>query len=127
MVSLYLPKHIKGDKSIIRFQHGIWVGRDDANNCHTILSEYKQYLSRTVRRLPTEDRSDKKIFEQWLNIQSTLHPDEDTDIFEDIDFEDPTNQTDEIDPDQMVITSLNNAMFDINNVNQQGTRELGSI
>ena len=80
------------------------------------LSEDNQYPSRTVKRLPIEDRFDNNIFEKLLNIQSTLHPDEDTDISEEVDFEDPTNQTGEIDPDQMVITSLKNDVFDINSI-----------
>ena len=125
LFSLSLPKHIKGDKSIIRFQHGIWVGRDDANNCHIILSEDKQYLSRTVKRLPIQDRFNNNIVDQLLKIQNTLHPDEETDTFEDPDFEDPTNPTDEIDPEQMVITSLEHDVFDIKK-HQQGIRELGS-
>ena len=68
--------------------------------------EDKQYLFRSVKRLPIEDRYDKMVFDKLMPLQDILQPDEE------IDFETPhgTNGTD---IDHMVISMIKQGTFDV--------------
>ena len=49
------PTKYKGD---VQWRKGIWVGTNDRNNCHVLLTEDGAFESRSIRRLPAESQWD---------------------------------------------------------------------